>query len=172
MQRWKAQTERISKIYGCAGYGRKMDSSLDVVLGMDFFTANDAWIHPKSKKILFLATDPVADKSVNLHTITEYQTLRKIEQLERISADGIVCCSNSDDNDIEFVNSRTYAQLLTLVSRGKLDWKSYTDPLLRVKATTAKAKETAAQIEKERKWLPDAAADAASEPCSCSPQIS
>ena len=25
MQRWKAQTERISKIYGCAGYGRKMD---------------------------------------------------------------------------------------------------------------------------------------------------
>jgi len=99
---------------------------------------------------------------VNLHTITEYQTLRKIEQLERISADGIVCCSNSDDNDIEFVNSRTYAHLLTLVSRGKLDWKSYTDPLLRVKATTAKAKETAAQIEKERKWLPDAAADAAS----------
>ena len=37
-----------------------LPSSLDVVLGMDFFTANDAWIHPKSKKILFLATDPVA----------------------------------------------------------------------------------------------------------------
>ena len=68
-----------------------LPSGLDCVLGMDFFYANDAWIHPKTKKVLFMAPDQVADEAVDLHTITEFKTLRRIEELEQLTDnEGIV----------------------------------------------------------------------------------
>lgn len=131
-------------------YVLDLPCGLDAVLGMDFFTANDAWIHPKSKRILFLASDPDADEAVNVHSVTEYQTLRRIEQLENSQSEGIVSCGET--RDIEFVNDRTYAKLLTLIEQKKLDWSSYTDPSLRGKSVRAVDKATASQIASERFW--------------------
>ena len=139
-------------------YVLDLPSGIDLVIGMDFLTANDAWVHPKSKKIHFFACDPSADKAVEVHTVTEYQTLRRIEQLEKLSSKGIKRCENSDQNDYEFVNDTTYTKLLTLMQQNKLDWKSYTDPQLRGKRRSKIDTATAQQIERERKWLPDSSA--------------
>ena len=85
-------------------YVLNLPGGLDCVLGMDFFNANDAWIHPKSKKILFLAPDQIADEAVDLHTITEFKTLRRIEELEQLTDnEGIVSLANDSDSDIEHV---------------------------------------------------------------------
>ena len=130
-----------------------LPSGLDCVLGMDFFNANDAWIHPKSKKILFLAPDQSADEAVELHTITEFKTLRRIEELEQLTDnEGIVGLSSDSNSDIEFVSDHVYTKLLSLVNKGELDWESYTNDRLRGKPRSATDKRTTAQIASERLW--------------------
>ena len=134
-------------------YVLNLPSGLDCVLGMDFFNANDAWIHPKSKKILFLAPDQKADRAADLHTITEFKTLRRIEELDRLTDnEGIVALSNDSNSDIEFVSNHVYSKLLALIDKGKLDWSSYTHDRLRGKPRSAVDKKTADQIAAERNW--------------------
>ena len=132
-----------------------LPSGIDLVLGMDFFTANDAWIHPKSKKILFLAPDSKEDKALNIHTVTEFQTLRRIEQLELQSTEGIVARGDNSNCDYEFVNNHVYSKLVTLIHQNRLNWREYTDPRLRGKPVTSVQKQTARQISSERDWAPE-----------------
>ena len=101
-----------------------------------------------------MAPDQKADEAADLHTIAEFKTLRRIEELEKLTDnEGIVGLSSESDSDIEFVSDHVYTKLLSLINKGELDWDSYTNDRLRGKPRSAVEKRTAAQISAERSWM-------------------
>ncbi len=72
-----------------------LPTGIDYVIGMDFLTANDVWIHPASKKVLQLSGDTFRPLG-NLISLTYLCTMDRIQQLESES-DAFVGVQDGDD---------------------------------------------------------------------------
>lgn len=142
-----------------------LPTGLDCIIGMDFLTENDAWVHPKSKRILFdLGGDTSTNKSVEVMAVEQFLLEEKISHLEKLPTCGVVDVDDGSGNDYEFVNDKVMKKLLLLMRENRLDWDSYTSPELRGKPVTADDKVLAARIAEERKWsLPRSAEKQAAE---------
>ena len=108
-----------------------LPTGIDCIIGMDFLTENDAWVHPKSKRIVFdLGRDTSTDKSVEVMSVEQFLLDEKISQLEQLPTCGVVNVDEGSSDDYEFTNDKVMRKLLLLMRENKLDWDSYTDPEL------------------------------------------
>jgi hypothetical protein len=84
-----------------------LPTGIDCIIGMDFLTENDAWVHPKSKRIVFdLGRDTSTDKSVEVMSVEQFLLDEKISQLEQLPTCGVVNVDEGSSDDYEFANDK------------------------------------------------------------------